>query len=358
MLFKLIVSLFLMKFARSSCVISSFSQVDEATKRCDSITVTDLVVPPGVTLEFDLNNGTTVDFDGLVTFENASWTGPLVRFRGDGVRVRGAPGSVFDGQGALYWDTKGGMGGLPKPYFFQIETTGGSVFENISLLNCPHHCVIISSSDLTLTGWNVDVSAGDKGNLGHNTDGFDVIFGENVVIENSRVLNQDDCVAVNRGSNMLISNLYCSGGHGISLSVGFSKHSYRHNTVHNVTFSDCTVARSQNGIHVKTHNDGYLGEIKNITYRNIKFIDVENFGINVQQDYANGTGTGHPESNIPITNLTLSNVSGNVRGSKSTAVFILCGSTGCFDWKWSNVSITGARRRDSCINYRPFGFAC
>lgn len=175
---------------------------------------------------------------------------------------------------------------------------------------------------------------------------------------------------------MLISNLYCSGGHGISLSVGFSKHSYRHNTVHNVTFIDCTVVRSQNGIHVKTHNDGYLGEIKNVTYKNIKFSgkqitvlsilkslllilisDLVNYGVNVQQDYANGTSTGHAENNIPITNLTLSNVTGTMHGSKGMAVRILCGSVGCIDWKWSDIAIKGAKEQSSC-NFEPFGFTC
>ncbi|CAH1106440.1 unnamed protein product [Psylliodes chrysocephalus] len=342
---------------KQNCMINEFSQVSEVIKNCKNITVSNLKVPAGVTLELDLQNGTSVIFDGTVVFDNTSWVGPLIRFKGDKINVHGTEGSLLDGQGALYWDTVGGMGGLAKPYFFQIETTGGSIFKNITLLNCPHHCVIISSSDLTLTGWNIDVSEGDKGNLGHNTDGFDIIYGENIFIENAIVQNQDDCVAINRGSNMLISNLYCSGGHGISLSVGFSKHSYRHNTVHNVTFIDCTVVRSQNGIHVKTHNDGYLGEIKNVTYKNIKFSDLVNYGVNVQQDYANGTSTGHAENNIPITNLTLSNVTGTMHGSKGMAVRILCGSVGCIDWKWSDIAIKGAKEQSSC-NFEPFGFTC
>jgi polygalacturonase len=34
-------------------------------------------------------------------------------------------------------------------------------------------------------------------------------------------LNQDDCVAVTSGNNLTISNMYCDGGHGLSIgSVG------------------------------------------------------------------------------------------------------------------------------------------
>ncbi|XP_050512596.1 polygalacturonase [Diabrotica virgifera virgifera] len=343
--------------AQEQCTIREFSQISEVIERCKNITVSNLEVPANVTLDFDLQTGSTLTFEGVTLFKNATWVGPLVRFRGSQIVVQGAKGSFLDGQGALYWDGMGGNGGVTKPYFFQIETTGGSIFRNIHLLNCPHHCVIISSTDLTITGWNIDVSAGDKGNLGHNTDGFDVIYGENIVIENSIVQNQDDCVAINRGKNMLISNLRCYGGHGISLSVGFSHRSYKHNTVHNVTFIDCVVARSENGIHVKTHNDGYLGEIKNVTYKNIEFVDILNYGVNVQQDYANGTSTGNPTNNIPITNLSLINVHGTVKGSHATGVYILCGSAGCIDWNWSEISITGAKRENSC-NYVPSGYQC
>jgi hypothetical protein len=49
-----------------------------------------------------------------------------------------------------------------------------------------------------------------------NTDGFDVA-GDDVTIENSFVYNQDDCLAINRGTGITFKNNYCSGGHGISI---------------------------------------------------------------------------------------------------------------------------------------------
>ena len=44
-----------------------------------------------------------------------------------------------------------------------------------------------------------------------NSDGFDVSTCTNVVIRDSRVINQDDCVAVTSGSNVLVSGMYCDG---------------------------------------------------------------------------------------------------------------------------------------------------
>ena len=71
---------------------------------------------------------------------------------------------------------------------------------------------------------------------GANTDGFD-ISADDVTVENSVVMNQgqgffclisreypyadcldiDDCLAINRGTNINFENNQCSGGHGISI---------------------------------------------------------------------------------------------------------------------------------------------
>nr|ADU33355.1 endopolygalacturonase [Leptinotarsa decemlineata] len=340
----------------ASCTISKFSDVSAVLSRCTDIVVSNLTVPGGKILDLDLQSGSTVTFEGTTKFEHALWAGPLVRVKGEKVLVQGATGSVLDGQGALWWDGKGGSV-AGKPYFFEIDVSGGSLFKNVFLLNCPHHCVIIASSDTTLTGWTIDNSDGDKHQLGHNTDGFDIINGQNIVITNSTVKNQDDCVAINRGSNMLISNLHCSGSHGLSLSVGFSKHSFSHNKVTNVTFRDSVIVNAGSGIHVKTHTDGGLGEIRNVTYENIYMAGITNSGINIQQDYANGGSTGILNNNIPITSLTLTNVTGHVVGKKALRVKIYCANEGCFDWKWSGVEVLGGRQKNQCT-YEPEGFSC
>lgn len=63
--------------------------------------------------------------------------------------------------GALWWDGKGDSG-VSKPKFLKIQTTDGSVLEDITLLNCPVQCVSISSaSDTTINNFLIDVSDGD-----------------------------------------------------------------------------------------------------------------------------------------------------------------------------------------------------
>ncbi|XP_050305046.1 polygalacturonase-like [Anthonomus grandis grandis] len=342
---------------KDTCTVTSYAAVSAAVSSCTSLVIKGITVPANKTLTLNLKTGATLTFEGTITFAHSNWKGPLVEVSGSKVTVKGASGSVLDGLGAKYWDGQGDNG-VTKPKFFKIKTTGGSLFDNIKLLNCPVQCVSINSaSNTVLNKWTIDVSAGDSAG-GKNTDGFDVSSSTSITVQNSQIHNQDDCVAVNQGSHMIFKNLTCSGGHGLSLSVGQSSSSGSANTVNNVTFTDSTVLNSRNGIHIKTHTDAGTGSINLVTYKNIQLSGITNYGVNVQQDYKNGKSTGSPTNNIPITNLNLQGVTGSMSGgSSSMPVFILCGSKGCSSWTWSKVSITNGKKSNSC-NFKPSGFSC
>ncbi|CAG9859403.1 unnamed protein product [Phyllotreta striolata] len=342
------------------CTIREFSQVEEVTKQCKNIVVQDLTVPGNQTLKLSLLDGASLVFQGKTSFEYFNWKGPLVTIRGNGLKIEGKPGHVLHGNGELYWDGKGAKG-VVKPKFLRIQSVTKSTIQNINIKNCPVHCVSIQASDnVVLSKFNIDNSEGDKNNFtGHNTDGFD-IGSNNIIIKDSIVKNQDDCVAVNRGHNITLSGLKCYGGHGLSISVGFSKTNFESNTVSNVLFENSLVHFSPNGIHLKTHSDSGPGVMQNIVYRNIKLEKIANFGINIQQDYADGEATGIPGTNIPITGLTLENISGYMESfnkSPTLANYILCGKGACTDWKFEGIHITGAKNNSSC-NYVPEGFTC
>ncbi|KAF7578040.1 endo-polygalacturonase precursor [Pyrenophora tritici-repentis] len=62
------------------------------------------------------------------------------------------------------------------------------------------------------------------------------------------VYNQDDCVAVNSGTDITFKNGFCSGGHGLSIgSVGGRDD----NMIDTVTFSNSEVTKSVNRVRVK-----------------------------------------------------------------------------------------------------------
>ncbi|KAJ8970224.1 hypothetical protein NQ317_003770 [Molorchus minor] len=351
---------------RSSCTVTSYSEVANAAATCTDITIRGISVPAGR--------------------------------------------HTLDGQGPKYWDGTGDKG-RKKPRFFYIQATGGSVFKNIKLLNCPKQCVAISDSDdLTLNYWTIDSSAGDK--LGRNTDGFDISHSNNIAVLNSQVKNQDDCVCINQGSNMKFSNLWCYGGHGLSLAVGQDKVSHAGNVVSNIEFVDSYVINSRNGIHIKTQPDAATGSVTGVTYRNIQLsgpvpvlfwscsgsapvlpryrpgpalktciptakvrhpsrseffslllfgnkllVSITYYGINVEEDYVGSGPTGHPVGNIPIVGLTMSGITGTMHGEHSVPVYILCGAGGCSDWKWNGISLRGNQQSSSC-NFSPSGFSC
>lgn len=81
-------------------------------------------------------------------------------------------------------------------------------------------------------------------------------------------MNQDDCVVVNFGSNMVFRNLQCYGSHGLSFSLG-SSHTDDDNAVtQNITFEDCIVANGLYGIHLKTKRG--TGLLRDVIYKNIR----------------------------------------------------------------------------------------
>ncbi len=109
---------------------------------------------------------------------------------------------------------------------------------------------IRSSSHVTFNNVKIDNSAGDAGGKGHNTDGFDVGSSTNVHIAGAWVHTQDDCLAINSGSDIAFTGGTCAGPkHGLSIgSVG----GRTHNDVSNVVISDSKVSGGDNGIRIKT----------------------------------------------------------------------------------------------------------
>lgn len=110
---------------RDNCTFTGatgYLDVLKAKNSCSTITLSSLQVPGNVTLNLEkLNAGTTVIFEGTTTWGFAEWSGSLFSVSGDSITVKGAPGSVLDGQGAFWWDGLGNGGGKTKPKFFKAN---------------------------------------------------------------------------------------------------------------------------------------------------------------------------------------------------------------------------------------------
>lgn len=150
---------------------------------------------------------------------------------------------------------------MPRPdHFFVVKKTYNSKITNLNIMNWPVHCFSITGSqNVVFSGLVLNNTAGDEPNsasgskaAAHNSDGFDVSSSDYITLEDIEVYNQDDCVAVTSGTQIVVDNVYCSGGHGLSIgSVGGKSN----NTVDGVTFKNSQVVNSENGCRIKSNAD-------------------------------------------------------------------------------------------------------
>ncbi|KAJ5711393.1 CAZyme family GH28 [Penicillium malachiteum] len=295
------------------CTFNSAASASASKSSCNTIVLDNIEVPAGETLDLtDLNSGTKVIFNGETTFGYEEWDGPMIEISGSSIVVSGTSNHTINGGGERWWDGEGTNGGKTKPKFFYAHSLDDSTITGLNIKNTPVQAFSVESDNLILNSITIDDSDGDA-NGGHNTDGFDVGESTGVTISNAVVMNQDDCLAVNSGTD------------------------------------------SENGIRIKT-NSGATGSVSGVTFSNIQISGITDYGIVFEQDYENGDPTGTPTDGVSITDLTVESVTGTVE-SDATDVYILCASGACSDWTWSDVSVTGGSTSDECENV-PSGASC
>ncbi|KAF2866740.1 glycoside hydrolase [Massariosphaeria phaeospora] len=337
-----------------SCVLTNVAAVSKSKSSCATMTLSNIAVPSGQTLDLTkLNEGTTVVFAGTTTFGYKEWEGPLISVSGSRLTIKGATGHVIDGNGPAWWDGKGSNGGKKKPKFFFAHFMKQSTISSLNVKNTPVQGFSINSAtDLTLDHITIDNSAGDVTNGGHNTDAFDIGSSTGITISNANIHNQDDCLAINSGTNIHFVGGTCSGGHGLSIgSVG----GRADNIVDGVVIATSHIFNSQNGVRVKTVA-GATGSVHNVSYKDITLSNISKYGIVLQQDYQNGSPTGNPTTGIPITEFRAEGITGSV-AEKAIPVYVLCGKGACSDWTWAGVQIAGGVKSTKCQNV-PAGASC
>ncbi|XP_025829558.1 endopolygalacturonase 1-like [Agrilus planipennis] len=310
---------------------NSLDNLNSIQRQCTEIVIENFTVPANGTLLLTrLQNGTRIIFRGIIRFEYEEWNGDFIVVSGSNITVIGEPGHLFDCHGERWWDSFGGNGGKLKPKFFKATNLNYSTVTGLNVRNTPKHVFSVTyCNHVVFSNIIIDNLDGDTRG-GHNTDGFDLNNSNDITIQNSSVVNQDDCLGIGSGTNCNFFHNYCSGGHGISIST----------VVENVHVKNCTVVNSENGIRIKTAVNA-TGHVLDIKYEDITMRNITNFGILVRGDYLNSGPTGHPTAGVIIRNFTLNNIHGWVR-EYAVNVFVLLADGVASDWKWTNVSVTGS----------------
>ncbi|CUA74723.1 polygalacturonase [Rhizoctonia solani] len=333
----------------ATCVGTIASLNDVATAQgCNTVNIKAFTVPAGKTFDLSLLSGTTVNMQGDVTFGVANWAGPLFRITGTGITFNGN-GHTFDGQGASYWDGLGD-GGVTKPHpMMKIAISG--TYTNVKVLNSPAQVYSVSNpAKLIMSNLTIDNSAGDKPNsksggkaAGHNTDGFDASTTD-LTIQDSKIYNQDDCIAINKGSSIVFQRNYCSGGHGISIgSIATGA------TVSGIQILNNQVVESDQGLRIKTDEDATNASVSGVTFSGNTASGIRKFGVIIDQGYP--ATLGEP-GNVPLSDINFTGAKNTIAvTSSATRVAVNCGSKCTGTWDWSALTVTGGKSADTKYRY-------
>ncbi|EGZ29425.1 polygalacturonase [Phytophthora sojae] len=318
---------------KGDCILTGDYINNTDVRKCDSIIVDSLRVPPGVTLNLTkLQDNAKVSFKGTSTFGTKLWDGPLVKLQGNNLTVTG-PGTL-DGQGAYYWP----LGQkVDKPVFFKIYRVAHSTLSGFTLLNVPYRTFSVGNSNYTtITGLTLNTTAGNG--VAQNTDGFDLSKNDHITITKNRIFNQDDCLAMQSSTNTVFSDNYCCGSHGISIGSLGGPEQNSSTTVDGLTVTGNTIENSTNGIRIKTII-GLKGLVTNAVYTNNKLINVTN-AIVMHSDYNKTKGgyAGTPTSLVKIQSIKID----GLQGTAENLYDIVANPDVVSDWTFTNIDVTAA----------------
>ncbi|XP_037418655.1 polygalacturonase-like [Triticum dicoccoides] len=284
----------------------------------------------GVVVAID-NNGTVfappaVDSKAWIMFHHA-----------DGLAIRGG---TLDGQGQEYWACKkvGNCTGQ-GPRTLDISQSKGVSVKQLTLLNSKvFHMAIFDCTGVTVQGIQIIAPANSP-----NTDGIHVSHSRHVSILNTTIGTGDDCVSLGPGtSNVLIRDIECGPGHGISIgSLGWQD---GEEGVRNVTVDRAVLTGTTNGLRIKTWAMPNSGSVTNVSFSRITMNRMAN-PILVDQNYCpRKVDCPGNSSGVQISNISYTDIEGT--SATPVAVKFNCSSTNpCSGIKLTNIRLTYKHKR-------------
>ncbi|KAG8730494.1 hypothetical protein FRC11_006570 [Ceratobasidium sp. 423] len=267
---------------------------------------------------------------------------------------------LIDGAGQLWWNAFAGQealdpGSLRRPVLFTVDGADKVSIDNISMKNPANWFNwVIDSKYLNYT--NIRLSAlSANSNPPKNADGWDTYRTSHFTLNGAHVVSGDDCFSFKGNSTYVtVENVYCQNSHGVSVG---SLAQYpgildrvEHVKVKNITFVG-NGDSSSNGARIKIWA-GPVGSaiVNDIHYEDLTVDNVTN-PLVVDSCYFSQAycATGKPVANI--TDVTVTNVSGNSTGAVVSSV--ICPEGSVCDIKFKNVNIkpkTGAAPVYRCFS--------
>ncbi|KAL3458897.1 putative exopolygalacturonase A [Aspergillus heterothallicus] len=277
------------------------------------------------------------------------------RFGGRNVNIYGGGKGVIDGRGQFWWSAMAKDKSVMRPCLFGTDGLHHATVSGLTMLDPPGWFNLISnSSDILVSDMTMLVGKALDGAPAKNTDGWDTYRSSNIVIQNSKIVNTDDCVSFKPNSTqVIVQNLDCTGSHGISVgSLG----QYQGETdlvediyVYNVTMTNATdVARIKvwpgvpEGTTGSTSGGG-LGLVRNVTYEMMHSFNNDHV-ISVSQCYyaANQTACNENPSSLVIEDIHFRDFEGTTSKKYDPRIGELtCSSPDvCHDFYLSDINVS------------------
>ncbi|KAL4195034.1 hypothetical protein AMTRI_Chr05g62500 [Amborella trichopoda] len=172
-----------------------------------------------------------------------------------------------------------------------------------------------------------------------NTDGIHISASQQVLVRNSMIGTGDDCISiVSHSSQVLIKNITCGPGHGISIGSLGKNNSW--GQVNKVLVDGAFLKNTENGLRIKTWQGG-SGFAEGIAFHNVVMENVSN-PIIIDQYYCDSLEPcPNQTSSVKVKAITFI----NIRGTSATgeAMRFACSETfPCEDIYLENIELLSA----------------
>jgi polygalacturonase len=186
---------------------------------------------------------------------------------------------TIDGAGAMFWIWSDkaarryppGRRVVARPHLIVFNDVQRLHVDGVTLSNSPSYHIVPRGKDMLIENIRIFAPCDAP-----NTDAIN-IEGERIVIRKCEIDTGDDNVALHSGSHdVLIEDLTCLHGHGISIGSPTQK------GLSNVIVRRCTFNGTDNGLRIKS-NRGRGGDVHDISYTDIEMKNVRRpFDINAR----------------------------------------------------------------------------
>ncbi|KAJ7366378.1 glycoside hydrolase family 28 protein [Mycena albidolilacea] len=266
---------------------------------------------------------------------------------------------ILGGTNIVAWyDAFASNSSLLRPIILTIFQAKNVLVQNIKMLNSPEWFNLVNEGqNVTYSG--ITINAASTSSHGpSNTDGWDIYRSDNVVIKDSVINNGDDCVSFKVNStNVLVSNLNCTGSHGISVG-SLGQFAGMFDIVENVTSINVRMSNAQNGARIKAWAGSGVGSgiVKNITFINFIESKVDNPVVIDQCYMTSAAACAQFPSNTLIQDVVFTQISGTSTGS--TVANLACSpGARCSNITVNNLALTppSGTAKYACQNVKLSG---